>query len=120
MYITYVENSQFGKNVKHKISLIHVRWKYFVAFLIYVYCYLKMTQKEMRSLSGRFQSSPQKQRSGGRDSSWHRDMSVDREEPTQKALSADSKDKMDGRNNDVPCVCITSGCVCITSGCIRV
>ncbi|XP_078313356.1 patatin-like phospholipase domain-containing protein 7 isoform X5 [Crassostrea virginica] len=59
-----------------------------------------MTQKEMRSLSGRFQSSPQKQRSGGRDSSWHRDMSVDREEPAQKALSADSKDKMDGETND--------------------
>lgn len=70
-----------------------------------------MTQKEMRSLSGRFQSSPQKQRSGGRDSSWHRDMSVDREEPAQKALSADSKDKMDGRNNDVLCVCITKGLI---------
>lgn len=59
---------------------------------------VQVTQKEMRTLSGRFQSSPHKQRSSVRDSSWHRDISVDREEPGQRTvLGAEGKDKLDGK-----------------------
>lgn len=61
-----------------------------------------VTQKEMRTLSGRFQSSPHKQRSSVRDSSWHRDISVDREEPGQRGaqLGSEGKDKLDGETHD--------------------
>lgn len=60
---------------------------------------VQVTQKEMRTLSGRFQSSPHKQRSSVRDSSWHRDISVDREEPGQRGaqLGSEGKDKLDGK-----------------------
>lgn len=52
-----------------------------------------MTQKEMRSLSGRFQTSPHKQRSV-RDNSLHREISAEQEESTQKLT--EGKDKVDG------------------------
>ncbi|XP_048732326.2 patatin-like phospholipase domain-containing protein 7 isoform X2 [Ostrea edulis] len=56
-----------------------------------------MTQKEMRSLSGRFQTSPHKQRSV-RDNSLHREISAEQEESTQKLT--EGKDKVDGETHD--------------------
>ncbi|XP_061173760.1 patatin-like phospholipase domain-containing protein 7 isoform X2 [Saccostrea echinata] len=60
-----------------------------------------MTQKEMRSLSGRFQTSPHKQRSIVRDTSSQRDISEEQEDTlTQKQLTSEVKDKVDGETRD--------------------
>ncbi|XP_062597846.1 patatin-like phospholipase domain-containing protein 7 isoform X4 [Saccostrea cucullata] len=60
-----------------------------------------MTQKEMRSLSGRFQTSPHKQRSVTRDTSSQRDITEENEDTqTQKQLTNEVKDKVDGETRD--------------------